>query len=83
MNEKEKRAKDWLNKMSDFSYNVLWFVDIGIIALMILIYRFYENIFFYCLIVALLIEAIVVYRIKKRNALYQELVDIILSDKEQ
>lgn len=83
MNEKEKRAKDWLNKMSDFSYNVLWFVDIGIIALMILIYRCYKNIFFYCLIVALLIEAIVVNRIKKRNALYQELVDIILSDKEQ
>lgn len=83
MNEKEKRVQNWLDKMSSFSYNILWFLDIGIILFLILIYRCYENIFFYCLIVALLIEAIVVYRIKKRNALYQELVDIILSDKEQ
>lgn len=83
MNEKEKRVQNWLDKMSSFSYNILWFLDIGIILFLILIYRCYKNIFFYCLIVALLIEAIVVYRIKKRNALYQELVDIILSDKEQ
>lgn len=83
MNEKEKRGQNWLDKMSSFSYNILWFLDIGIILFLILIYRYYKNIFFYCLIVALLIEAIVVYRIKKRNALYQELVDIILSDKEQ
>lgn len=83
MNEKEKRVQNWLDKMSSFSYNILWFLDIGIILFLILIYRYYKNIFFYCLIVALLIEAIVVYRIKKRNALYQELVDIILSDKEQ
>lgn len=83
MNEKEKRVQNWLDKMSSFSYNILWVLDIGIILFLILIYRCYKNIFFYCLIVALLIEAIVVYRIKKRNALYQELVDIILSDKEQ
>lgn len=79
MNEKEKRAKEWLDDKINYNYFPIYFVLIGaIVGLKLFDIQRYVV---YFVVVAIVVFVLYLY-IRGKNKLDKRLVDIIL-DKEQ